>query len=100
MPWILNDPPPKFGAELAECQRYYSDQIINTWIPLVNDSTGLHQLPVKYPVTMRAVPTTTLLAHDGTVITSVTVATKNKDYAVLSANANATVYRIINNADL
>lgn len=22
MPWILNDPPPKFGAELAECQRY------------------------------------------------------------------------------
>lgn len=23
MSWILNDPPPKFGAELAECQRYY-----------------------------------------------------------------------------
>lgn len=22
MSWILNDPPPKFGAELAECQRY------------------------------------------------------------------------------
>ena len=55
MAWILNDPPPKFGAELAECQR--SQFMIKTSIgPGI--SNGLYvYIPVILPIAMRKKPT-------------------------------------------
>lgn len=60
--WILNDPPPKFGAELAECQRYQINcNLLNSayarfGIGIVRSSTYAYvQVPI--PVTMRGKPT-------------------------------------------
>lgn len=60
MSWILNDPPPKFGAELAECQRYFvrigirSGISAGFFIPY-NSHNGNYVIPVPQP--MRANPT-------------------------------------------
>lgn len=57
--WILNDPPPKFGAELAECQRYFYDELdgflVFCW------TSGANQVWTfigQFPTTMRAKPAT------------------------------------------
>lgn len=64
MPWILNDPPPKFGAELAECQRYnLSGELYGPIIWRYNSNAGAYFIPT--PTTMRAKP-----AIIGTVVTN------------------------------
>lgn len=56
MSWILNDPPPKFGAELAECQIYYN------LIPIYSRFRAAYVLPnsidfiVPTSETMRILP--------------------------------------------
>lgn len=59
--WVLNDPPPKFGKELAECQRY---QLVlvgpnETWKNLgcgAATSATKAYISIPIPVTMRANP--------------------------------------------
>lgn len=65
MTWILNDPPPKFGAELAECQRYQINCNLSNspyarfGIGAVHTTTyAFVQVPI--PVTMRGRPTATI----------------------------------------
>lgn len=59
MPWILNDPPPKFGAELAECQRkqvvYGSKQRFFGICTLDNGNSG--QGIIFTPVQLDKIPT-------------------------------------------
>lgn len=59
MPWVLNDPPPKFGAELAECQIYQIELCRSSWSSLgigyANSTTELVVF-MPLPVSMRAKP--------------------------------------------
>lgn len=56
MSWVLNDPPPKFGAELAECQRYYlPGNIYGSLIWKYAPDKGAYFIPT--PVEMRGTPT-------------------------------------------
>lgn len=65
--WVLNDPPPEYGEELAKCQRYY--------LPVIDDSKNLPNMVfamrvsptglwlfVPTQVAMRATPT---VIYDG-----------------------------------
>lgn len=56
MSWILNDPPPRYGEELAECQRYAIDIPFYIGIAIstvVSDGFGTCFFPVYIPVTMK-----------------------------------------------
>ena len=56
MSWVLNDPPPKFGEALAECQRYsLSGELYGPKIWAFNSNSGAYFIPT--PTTMRAKPT-------------------------------------------
>ena len=53
--------PKGYGAELAECQRYFYKITDASGTGLMYTSTGHVSLYIPYPVTMRATPTVTIL---------------------------------------
>lgn len=61
MSWILNDPPPKFGAELAECQRRYI-HIENAYAAGYSWSATRAAVFLPLPVTLASNPTITVVA--------------------------------------
>ena len=69
--WVLNDPPPDYGAELAKCQRYYE----NSWFGLdkssANEMIGsafavtAADVRISYKVTKRIRPTVAFYGSGG-----------------------------------
>ncbi len=98
--WVLNDPPPDPALELLKCQRYYCDLMFNVWVPKCRDVDNLHQISVRYPVTMRAVPTIKILNESGAVDTNMNLNLAYTCSAVISRYNEGVLFRLIADANL
>lgn len=96
MSWILNDPPTKFGAELAECQRYQlvvpgimAWGIIGIIEALTSTRLVLH---IPLPVSMRDKNPTIVVLKKGNLVLngSITSLFLNADEWSISADRHGT----------
>lgn len=101
--WVLNDPPPNSQQELARCQRYYQDILINAWMPKARESSSpYYSMTIIFPVTMRIPPAVYALNASGTVSGAVqpTFSSKNSVTIISSSSAESILFRIIAKANL
>lgn len=60
MAWVLNDPPPKYGEELAECQRYFIELLQGKSYGLIGNGIAFQSdfalIFIPLPVTLRSNP--------------------------------------------
>lgn len=86
MAWILNDPPPKFWAELAECQIYQLIADAPMYALYLSSSSSYKYCLLPLPVTPRGNPT----------IIGIPVAVRIENGQVLSG-ASVSTYQVSGN---